>query len=380
MKILIASGIFLPEIGGPATYAYKLARELIKRGITVDILTYSNGRGESGSEFDELRIERIVRRGKVSNYLRYAKAFYQLERNNNYDIVYCFDHFSSALPVVVVNKLLRLRKRIIVRVGGDFIWERYLERTGNLITLPQFYQQHLHLRAERVRFFLIRWLFSQFDKIIFTSGWQREIFIPIYNLNPRQTEIIPNPIDINIIRQRKELSSVNRQIIFVGRFVNKNNIIFLIDAFSQMEDKSFTLHLIGEGPREEYLRHYIKERQLGDRVFIESKRIGKNLEKRLTRAYLVVFPSLSDISPNSLLECLRLGVPFINTREIGYKWLAGKAKQFDPQNKSELVSVLNELSKEEVYRSYCSELASINYRYTFSEAADKNLAVISQLL
>ena len=40
MKILIATGIYPPDIGGPATYSKLLKEELSKRGLKVDILTY----------------------------------------------------------------------------------------------------------------------------------------------------------------------------------------------------------------------------------------------------------------------------------------------------------------------------------------------------
>ncbi|TSC94439.1 MAG: hypothetical protein Athens101410_783, partial [Parcubacteria group bacterium Athens1014_10] len=37
MKILIATGIFPPEIGGPATYTEKLAQELKNRGFETGV-------------------------------------------------------------------------------------------------------------------------------------------------------------------------------------------------------------------------------------------------------------------------------------------------------------------------------------------------------
>ena len=40
MKILIVTGIFEPEIGGPAEYTPKLAAGLFERGHEVKVLTY----------------------------------------------------------------------------------------------------------------------------------------------------------------------------------------------------------------------------------------------------------------------------------------------------------------------------------------------------
>ena len=42
MRILIATGIFPPDIGGPATNSALLARELPKRNIGVSVVTYGS--------------------------------------------------------------------------------------------------------------------------------------------------------------------------------------------------------------------------------------------------------------------------------------------------------------------------------------------------
>ena len=42
MKLIIASGIFPPDIGGPATYSQLIAQEFAKRGIDVAVICYSD--------------------------------------------------------------------------------------------------------------------------------------------------------------------------------------------------------------------------------------------------------------------------------------------------------------------------------------------------
>ena len=44
MRILISAGIFPPDIGGPATYADKLSKELALRGHEVAVLSYADGK------------------------------------------------------------------------------------------------------------------------------------------------------------------------------------------------------------------------------------------------------------------------------------------------------------------------------------------------
>ena len=40
LKILIVSGIFPPDIGGPATYVPKIASEIVKQGCEIIVITY----------------------------------------------------------------------------------------------------------------------------------------------------------------------------------------------------------------------------------------------------------------------------------------------------------------------------------------------------
>ena len=43
MKVLIVSGIWPPDVGGPATHAPQVAEDLVRRGHTVEVLTTVDG-------------------------------------------------------------------------------------------------------------------------------------------------------------------------------------------------------------------------------------------------------------------------------------------------------------------------------------------------
>jgi len=54
--------------------------------------------------------------------------------------------------------------------------------------------------------------------------------------------------------------------------LRKYNIIFLIDSFIEMKDKSFSLHLIGAGPLREKMEKHVAELKAKN-VFIKNKYI-----------------------------------------------------------------------------------------------------------
>ncbi|MBU4256800.1 glycosyltransferase, partial [Patescibacteria group bacterium] len=120
LKILIATGIFPPDIGGPAKYAKNLSEEFLKRGNEVNVLAYKTEK-------------------KLPIGIRHCLYFFRVVFNlHKTDLIIALDTFSVGLPAVIAAKIFN--KKIIIRTGGDFFWESYVERSGNLITLKQFYE------------------------------------------------------------------------------------------------------------------------------------------------------------------------------------------------------------------------------------------------
>jgi hypothetical protein len=73
MRILMTSGIFEPESGGPATLTPKIAARLVEDGHKVTVMTYSD---EPSYDFDSkypFTLVRVVRRG--SRLLNYGAFF-----------------------------------------------------------------------------------------------------------------------------------------------------------------------------------------------------------------------------------------------------------------------------------------------------------------
>jgi len=369
MKIIISTGIFIPELGGPATYAAKIAEEFLKLGHQVNIITYSDKLEYNFDKDLGYPVFRIKRSNKLANYLNYLRVLQKEIKGA--DVVYSFDHFSAGIPAAIATKIFK--KNFYIRVGGDFIWERYLDFNDDIVTLNDFYKKSLHLKSENKRFQIIKWVFRQATGIIFTTKFQLDIFQKYYNLSPDKLFVINNPIDksINISR-----NNINKEIIFSGRFVHKNNILNLIKAFKDIKDKSYKLILIGEGPIKNKMENLIKELDIASRVSIEKKLSRVDLKKRISSAYLGIWPSLTDISPNSMLEALSINVPVISSSEIGFDWLKDKIQTFDPRDTSDITKTINKLLDPEEYQNYQEKINSISYKYSYSQAVQDTVDIL----
>lgn len=116
MTILLATGIYPPESGGPATYTRAFARALVRAGHVVRVITY----GEMSISEDDFEVIRISRRGGIFvRYVRYAWSVYRMSKDA--DVLYAQGAVSEGVPVALVAKLLG--KKMVLRVPGDYAWE-----------------------------------------------------------------------------------------------------------------------------------------------------------------------------------------------------------------------------------------------------------------
>jgi glycosyltransferase involved in cell wall biosynthesis len=131
MKILIATGVYPPESGGPATYSKLLEDRLPALGIEVKVLPFST----------------VRRLPKVLRHLAYFLRCAQLSRGCS--IVYAQDPVSVGLPAWLAAALTG--KKFAVRLGGDYAWEQGRQRAAVAQELDEFQRRRYGLGVEFLR-------------------------------------------------------------------------------------------------------------------------------------------------------------------------------------------------------------------------------------
>ncbi len=120
MKILIATGIYPPDVGGPATYSKLLKDELPKHGIDVQVLSFGQVR-------------------YLPKILRHLTYFIKtLKKGREVDVIYALDPVSVGLPSILASKILG--KRFILKMVGDYAWEQYQQKEGIRFVTPEGFQ------------------------------------------------------------------------------------------------------------------------------------------------------------------------------------------------------------------------------------------------
>jgi len=114
MHILVPTGIFHPESGGPATYLYHFLPELLKRGHTVEVITFSDDPPPEAYPYPVLRIPR-------TNMLHRNWVYHQAvkKRLAHADRVF-INSLGLWLPKITAPSVLK--------IVGDRAWERCINR------------------------------------------------------------------------------------------------------------------------------------------------------------------------------------------------------------------------------------------------------------
>lgn len=372
MKILIVTGIFPPEIGGPSTYAATLGTKLVQQGHIVHVLTYSDPIDDIFYQKYPFVVSRIVRAGKASNYARFA--LWLLRNIRQYDVVYSLDWFSAGVPLFLVSILTG--KKYIMRVGGGYIWEKYLMEGKPPVSLREFYERGL-FKKYPLMYTLIWLVLKRAACIVFNSERQARLYTNYYGLKTEKIRIIYNPIEKVTLPVKRVWS--NQEIVFAGRFIVMKNVESLIRAFARLKDDTLRLLLIGEGPTEERLRQVVEELNLGERVIWSPPLPREELYKRIINCSYVVLPSWTDISPNQIYECMALEIPFLLTKE---NYLAIDKNEFlkiDPGSVDDIAAKMEMLTEQNMYMQFVTDLQQIKFSYTWEEALGDHLAIFKEI-
>lgn len=362
MKILLATPIYPPEIGGPAIYVQKLKEGLEKREIKTKVLSYQNFK-------------------KYPQPLRIFLYFLKLLRKaGDSDIVYAFNLLSCGLPTYLVSKILK--KRFIIRIGGDFLWERAIEQGRTEKSLREYYSQPKTLK-EKILIKIIKKILNRADKIILTGNFLKDVYIKYLNFSENKIAIIPNPFP-EIGPTNYELKTINYQLLYAGRLLRVKNLDTLIKVFKKISEKTnqkLALKIIGEGPELNNLKLQIANLKLENRVIIENPIPHQDLLKEIQKSYLCVLPSLTEVSPNFALECIKLQKPILLTKETEYYEVFKNLLIFiNPKDEIDIEEKIIYLLDEKNYQNYIEKTKSIPTFYSWEDVIEKHVALFKELI
>jgi len=302
MKVLITSDSYLPRLGGAEVYAYKLATHLKMNGYEVEIFTTEPG--EWIKDHENLTHRHIWSRNPIK-MIRFIYALYKQIKKVDY-VHSIYAHKLAAISGIIC---LFTRKKLVVSLQGRGI----LDLPGN-----NFYYAFLHRTYRSISLKLSHKIIASCHE-----------FSDIAARYTRKEKIIymPNSVDVNDFGIETQNYSLlpfkynGETLVFtLRRLVPKNGIQFLIESIPHIlkRDNKVKFVLIGWGPMEGYLKKRVKDLVINDYVHFLGRIENSELNKYLSLADMVVFPSTAESTSIACLECMYMKKPIIASNVGGY--------------------------------------------------------------
>ena len=303
MRLLIVSGIWPPDVGGPASHAPEVAAFLRERGHEVEVVITAD-RAPRREEYSVHWVSRSLPKGVV-----HARALATIAAHaRTSDVVYTTGMFARSAAACTLT-----RTPSVVKLTGDPAFERMRWRGTFTGGLEEFERGVGGVEAAALRALRSGTLRAA-TRIVCPSAYLREAVIS-WGVPAERVMVLPNPIpsvaapaDRDAVRRRL---GVDSQVLlaFAGRFGPQKALDVVLDAVAATEN--VTLALAGEGDGAAELRR--RAQPLGARVRFLGPLSRDEVLELFAAADASVLSSAWENLPHAVLESLAVGTPVLAT-------------------------------------------------------------------
>ncbi|MFN8223046.1 MAG: glycosyltransferase family 4 protein [Gaiellales bacterium] len=305
MKVTIVSGIWPPDVGGPAIHAPALARFLASRGHGVEVVTTASS--EPGDEpFPVGWVSRRLPPGA-----RHAAVIAAVARaGRRADVVYA----TSMIRRAAAGARLA-RRPYVVKLVADEAYERARRHGLFAGSLEEFQRLEGDARIRALR--ASRTVALRGARHIFVpSGYLRAVALA-WGLDPARVSVLHNPAPVvPPLPPRTELRhglARDGEILlaFAGRLTEQKDIDVLLRAVAEVP--GVHLALLGDGPERARVEDERARLGLSDRVRLLGSGDRNAVLRLFAAADVAVLSSRWENFPHTVVEALAVGTPVVAT-------------------------------------------------------------------
>jgi glycosyltransferase involved in cell wall biosynthesis len=308
VNVLVVSGIWPPDVGGPASHAPEVADYLVGRGHGVEVVTTAAS-PPAAAGYPVHWVSRSIPKGLI--HVRVAALVRRCARQA--DVVYTTGMFGRSFAGSSAAA-----RRYVVKLTADPAFER-ARRRGIVEGDVDAFQRSAHgVRAAALR--LARDVELRRAAHVFCpSAYLRDLVLS-WGIPAQRVSVLPNPYPaLPDLRPRDELRESfdlkGRTLAFAGRLSAQKSLDVALAALAEVED--VTLVIAGDGDRRVPLERRAAELGVADRVHF----LGAQSRHRVLELFRAADASLLSSSwenfPHTVVEALAVGTPVLATRVGG---------------------------------------------------------------
>lgn len=377
MNILVVSHEYPPIGGGGANACNFLAKEYVKFGHQVTIVTSAFSdlpKEERDKNIRVIRVKALRKKEEKSSFLEMfsylCSAWHKIDRlvkKEKFDICQIF----FGIPSGPIGLYLQKRYHIpyVIRFGGGDI-------PGAQKRFSFIY---------KVLTPIIRRIWANADALIANSEVLRQKALAFEKRYP--VDIIPNGVDsIFFTKNQKDGCLLKEKdapvnILFVSRLIQGKGLQYIIPHMKKINsacEAKIHLTIVGDGPYRKELERITREENASSYVSFKGKKNKQELYFYYDNADLFILPSESEGMPNVVLEAMAMGLPVIMTPCGGSRELiAGNGQIVPIEGFADAVIALCNDEKQRIEMGKQSELLA-RTKFSWREQAEKYIKIFEK--
>ena len=304
MKVVVVSGIWPPDVGGPASHAPDVAAFLLSRGHRIEVVTTAV-RAPEPRAYPVRWISRRLPKGFV--HVRTAGEI--ARRAADADVIYTTGMFGRSAAGAFAA-----RSPYVVKLTADPAFERARRRSmvGGDVDEFQRLGGGPAVRALRVA----RDVELRHAAHVFTpSAYLRELAVS-WGVRAEQVSVLPNPAPAlpelgERAELRRSLGLNGDTLAFAGRLTAQKSLDVALAALARVD--GVTLLIAGEGDQRASLERRTAELGLTERVRFLGPQPRQRVLELFRAADAVVLSSSWENFPHAVVEALAAGTPVLAT-------------------------------------------------------------------
>ena len=233
------------------------------------------------------------------------------------DIIHCHSPIQAIAAKIATAAINRNTVPVIITAHGSYL----PELKADLVNAKNLWQ-HLRVINSKAQAIVDMFAYKLADKVIVTSEFQKKEMIESYKVPLKKITRIYNPCSVYFDKKIYPSQS-NGYILFVGRFVRKKGLRFLIELFARIsKDYTGKLEIVGGGMVDEKLMHEVEADidrfKLRGKVTIKHELSEIALAKAYRDCDVLLIPSEGYESiPTVVIEGVKAGAQVLATDNWG---------------------------------------------------------------
>jgi glycosyltransferase involved in cell wall biosynthesis len=291
-SILVITGIYPPDSGGPAKFAYEFGSWLTKKNISVSIQTYSDA---NCADF----VSKSIRVFFVSRSISLLKRYPLMIRAIGKQVSMANATIAVGAFIETFFASIIFRFPYVAKVPGDIVWERARNNGVSNLDIEEFQEHSPNLKYKLFRFLYSRSLRRAQMVIVPSLGLQNLCLR--WGVPKEKLRVIHNSVSGSFTTIQSSQKKFN--LITVCRLTRWKGVDELIEFAAK---RNLALMVVGDGPDIQRLR--MLSLSLGAKVEFSGQVRSEQVEKFLLESELFVLNSYYEGLPHALVEARAIGI------------------------------------------------------------------------